>query len=201
MEICRYSATQIAKLMQRFKQHYTLRQIPIAAVHLSFAAAVIHLIDAHPANPNWNQSIRDLELCVDALRDLRTPWCSWADRFLRSVHLLALDWYRCNDVLQLKSHHEHRHPSATINDYQIVSEAAPVAQEEQDDNEVEDLGSKNTGEISLTASNAEIQLDCNPNAEVADALAFLFQDEAMESNINDIATNWLAEGWYNWLPS
>ncbi|KAH0275263.1 hypothetical protein KCU91_g4687, partial [Aureobasidium melanogenum] len=201
MEICRYSATQIAKLMQRLKQHYTLRQIPIAAVHLSFAAAVILLIDAHPANPDRNQSIRDLELCVDALRDLRKPWCAWADRYLRSVNLLALDWYRCNDIMQLKSYHEHRHPLATINDHRIVSESAPVPQEEGQNDKVENLCLKNTGEISITASNTEIELHCYSNRDVADTLAFLFQHEAMESNINEIAMNWLAEGWYSWLPN
>lgn len=165
-------------------------------MHLSFAAAVIHLIDAHPANPNWHQPIRDLESCVDALMDLRTPWCAWADRSLKSVHLLALDWYRCNDILQLKSHHEQRYGQMNC---QIVSEASRIPQEDDDD--AEDSGLRNTGKISMTASNTESQLDCGARTDVADTLAFLFQDEVTESDMNDIATNWLAEGWYNWLPA
>lgn len=79
------------------------RRIPIAAVHLCFAAAVIHLIDARPSNPNRPQGIRHLQTCVDVLQDLRTAWCTWSDRALRAVRLLAREWYQCEDVSQLQS--------------------------------------------------------------------------------------------------
>lgn len=79
------------------------RRIPIAAVHLCFAAAVIHLIDARPSNPNRSQGIRHLQTCVDVLQDLRTAWCTWSDRALRAVRLLAREWYQCEDVSQLQS--------------------------------------------------------------------------------------------------
>lgn len=79
------------------------RRIPIAAVHLCFAASVIHLIDARPSNPNRSQAIRHLQTCVDSLRDLRTAWCTWSDRALRAVGLLAREWYQCEDVSQLLS--------------------------------------------------------------------------------------------------
>lgn len=79
------------------------RRIPIAAVHLCFAAAVIHLIDARPSNPNRAQAIRHLQTCVDVLQDLRTAWCAWSDRALRAVGLLAREWYQCEDVSQLQS--------------------------------------------------------------------------------------------------
>lgn len=79
------------------------RRIPIAAVHLCFAAAVVHLIDARPSNPNRSQGIRHLQTCVDVLQDLRTAWCTWSDRALRAVRLLAREWYQCEDVSQLQS--------------------------------------------------------------------------------------------------
>lgn len=72
-------------------------------MHLCFAASVIHLIDARPSNPNRSQAIRHLQTCVDALRDLRTAWCTWSDRALRAVGLLAREWYQCEDVSQLQS--------------------------------------------------------------------------------------------------
>lgn len=78
------------------------RRIPIAAVHLCFAAAVIHLIDARPSNPARSQAVRHLQTCVDALRDLRTAWCAWSDRALRAVGLMAREWYQCEDVSQLQ---------------------------------------------------------------------------------------------------
>ncbi|KAJ0160245.1 hypothetical protein CTA2_8293 [Colletotrichum tanaceti] len=70
------------------------RHIPFAAVHLCFSAAVIHLIDARPSNPNRQQAIRHLQTCIDALRDLRTAWWAWSERALRAVRLLAREWYQ-----------------------------------------------------------------------------------------------------------
>lgn len=102
MATCRDSAAEIAKLLRLYKQHYTLRQVPIAAVHLCFSAAVIHLIDARPASPHRAQAIRHLGTCVDALQDLRSPWCAWAERSLRAVQLLAREWYHCADFSDLQ---------------------------------------------------------------------------------------------------
>ncbi|KAK1673372.1 fungal-specific transcription factor domain-containing protein [Colletotrichum godetiae] len=102
MATCRHSAAEIARLLRIYKQQYTLRRIPIAAVHLCFSAVVIHLIDARPSNPNRQQAIRHLQTCVDALRDLRTAWCAWSDRALRAARLLAREWYQCEDVSLLQ---------------------------------------------------------------------------------------------------
>ncbi|KAL2881049.1 hypothetical protein SGCOL_003708 [Colletotrichum sp. CLE4] len=102
MATCRHSAAEIARLLRIYKQQYTLRRIPIAAVHLCFSAVVIHLIDARPSNPNRQQAIRYLQTCVDALRDLRTAWCAWSDRALRAARLLAREWYQCEDVSLLQ---------------------------------------------------------------------------------------------------
>ncbi|THZ79644.1 hypothetical protein D6C84_07817 [Aureobasidium pullulans] len=201
METCRHSATQISRLMQIFKKHYTLRQIPIASVHLSFAAAVIHLIDARPENPDCDQAIRKLEVCVDSLQDLRTPWCAWADRALRGVHLLALEWYRCNDILQLKSYHDHCNvqtsSSAPIENCQTVFEAPHVPQ----DVDAGASGSIDIGEISMTPSSERVRLNYDPESDVADTLAFLFQDTASRSDMDDVANTWLAESWHDWLST
>ncbi|POS74698.1 nitrogen assimilation transcription factor nit-4 [Diaporthe helianthi] len=103
MAACRHSATEIARLLRTYKQQYTLRRIPIAAVHLCFSAVVIHLMDSRPSNPNRSQAIRHLQTCVDALRDLRTAWCAWSDRALRAVGLLAREWYQCEDISLIQS--------------------------------------------------------------------------------------------------
>ncbi|KAG8163233.1 hypothetical protein KVR01_006530 [Diaporthe batatas] len=103
MATCRHSATEIARLLRTYKQQYTLRRIPIAAVHLCFSAVVIHLMDARPSNPNRSQAIRNFQICVDALRDLRTAWCAWSDRALRAVRLLAREWYQCEDISDLQN--------------------------------------------------------------------------------------------------
>lgn len=189
MEICRYSATQISKLIHIFKQHYTLRQIPIAAVHLTFAAAIIHLIDARPANPNWNQAVHHLETCVDALKDLRTPWCAWADRSLRGVHLLALNWYGCDDVMQLKKYHELREGKTSSSAPELDSEKTLKAPGIYRDDDVVASGSRASGEISMTAFSelhgSTEQFNDAQNPNVADPFAFLFQNTATESDTKD----------------
>ncbi|KAF4844839.1 Nitrogen assimilation transcription factor nit-4 [Colletotrichum siamense] len=102
MATCRHSAAEIARLLRVYKQQYTLRRIPIAAVHLCFSAVIIHLIDARPSNPKRQLAIHHLQTCIDALRDLRTAWCAWSDRALRAIQLLAREWYHCDDVSQLQ---------------------------------------------------------------------------------------------------
>ncbi|KAF4126963.1 Fungal trans [Geosmithia morbida] len=78
------------------------RQIPIAGVHLSYAAGVIHLIDARPSNPQRGSAIRNLAISINTLQDLRTAWCAWADRCLRGLQAMSRQWYRC-DLSELRS--------------------------------------------------------------------------------------------------
>lgn len=142
-----------------------------------------------------------LEVCVDSLKDLRTPWCAWADRALRGVHLLALEWYRCNDILQLNSYHEHCNvqtsSSAPIENCQPVFEAPHVPQ----DNDADTAGSIDISEINMTPSSERVQLNHDPESDVADTLAFLFQDTATRSDVDDVANSWLAESWHDWLST
>lgn len=77
------------------------RRIPIAAVHLCFSAAIIHLIDARPSSSNRHQAILHLQTCVEVLRDLRVAWCTWSDRATRAVQVLASEWYGVSDIAQL----------------------------------------------------------------------------------------------------
>lgn len=117
--VCRHSATEITRLLRQYKQHYTLRRIPIAAVHLCFSAAVIHLIDARPSSPARQQAIRHLQTCVDSLEDLRVPWCMWSGRAIRAIQLLAAEWYHCEDLTQLQSCTES--PNANTNGHSVLT--------------------------------------------------------------------------------
>ncbi|VUC35672.1 unnamed protein product, partial [Clonostachys rosea] len=205
MEICRDSAIQISKLMDIYRHHYSLRQIPIAAVHLSFAAAVIHLIDARPTNPNWTQAARHLQTCVNALRDLRTPWCAWADRSLKGVQLLALDWYRCDDVSQLQRYHARGkenslQPATNYNHYESF-----VGNNPQQGNYDVGLAPENTGEMRPSATNeAQVHFTQPDNTHVSDSanpFALLFDTTELGSEMDDMVRDWLAESRYDWLQT
>lgn len=117
------------------------------------------------------------------------------------MHLLASEWYRCNDIPQLKSYHEHRDgqtsSSARSDDRQTVSEASHVHLY----NGLDASGLANTGETSWTAFNEPFQINYGPQPNYADTLAFLFEDTATGSDVNDITKTWLADSWFDWLPT
>ncbi|KZL77348.1 nitrogen assimilation transcription factor nit-4 [Colletotrichum tofieldiae] len=185
MAICRDSAAEIARLLRKYKQQYTLRRIPIAAVHLCFTATVIHLIDARPSNPDRQQAIRHLQTCIDALRDLRTAWCTWSDRALRAVRLLAREWYQCEDVSQLQHWGGLRDetagdplgncgiPEGAVGESQRTGTASCSESRDQE-----------TGGLASTGS---------------DTLAFLFDVATPDQYTDNLVKEWLAESGYDVL--
>ncbi|CAI6059993.1 unnamed protein product [Clonostachys chloroleuca] len=202
MEICRHSAAQISRLMHVYKQHYTLRQIPIAAVHLSFAAAVIHLIDARPTNPNWDQAVRHLKTCVDALKDLRTPWCAWADRSLRGVHLLALDWYQCDDVSQLK---KDRHSGEDDVSHTLLTATCVHMPEATSPNQADDGGYSTSWGHSKSRLHTVDETEgyaapsnISGRPEPENFWASLFEHTDADLDMNGMVREWLSDRWYDW---
>ncbi|GKT41037.1 nitrogen assimilation transcription factor nirA [Colletotrichum spaethianum] len=185
MAICRDSATEIAKLLRIYKQQYTLRRIPIAAVHLCFSATVIHLIDARPRNPNRQQAIRHLQTCIDALRDLRTAWWTWSDRALRAVRLLAREWYQCEDVSQLQHWSGLRVETANglSGDCDITDGAVRGGQRTR-------LGPFGESRDQETGGRASTE---------SDTLAFLFDVATPDQYTDSLVKEWLAESGYDVL--
>ncbi|GJC90764.1 hypothetical protein ColLi_13602 [Colletotrichum liriopes] len=187
MAICRDSAAEIARLLRKYKQQYTLRRIPIAAVHLCFTATVIHLIDARPSNPDRQQAVRHLQTCIDALRDLRTAWCTWSDRALRAVRLLAREWYQCEDVSQLQHWGGLRDetagdplgncgiPEGAVGESQRTGTASCSESRDQE-----------TGGLASTGS---------------DTLAFLFDVATPDQYTDNLVKEWLAESGYDVLDT
>ncbi|KAF6813793.1 fungal specific transcription factor [Colletotrichum plurivorum] len=176
METCRYSAAEIARLLRIYKQQYTLRRIPIAAVHLCFSAVVIHLIDARPSNPRRHLAIHHLQTCIDALRDLRTAWCAWSDRALRAAQLLAREWYQCDDVAQLAAAGRAT-PPAVVEEVSMggVGQFGPPLP-----------GGAGVGAGEVVGREAE-----------ADPLAFLFDAATPDQFTDDVIREWLAESGYD----
>ncbi|KAF4779066.1 fungal specific transcription factor [Colletotrichum scovillei] len=209
MATCRHSAAEISRLLRIYKQQYTLRRIPIAAVHLCFSAVVIHLIDARPSNPNRQQAIRHLQTCVDALRDLRTAWCAWSDRALRAARLLAREWYQCEDVSLLQhwgglSGVEGSISGPTANAAAAAAAAAatgvntvgiPNTNDQQQQNQHQPYQQGGTADADRMMGQGQ-----TTDGDVqGDPLAFLFDVATPDQYTDSLVKEWLAESGYDVL--
>ncbi|OHF01744.1 nitrogen assimilation transcription factor nit-4 [Colletotrichum orchidophilum] len=209
MVTCRHSAAEIARLLRIYKQQYTLRRIPIAAVHLCFAAVVIHLIDAQPSSPNRQQAIRHLQTCVEALRDLRTAWCAWSDRALRAARLLAREWYQCEDVSLLQHwggiggvEGNRSGPAAAAKTAATLATpaAAGVAvgistnQQQQNQHQQQQHGGGTTVADRVMCQRQTVDGDAK-----VDPLAFLFDVATPDQYTDSLVKEWLAESGYDVL--
>ncbi|TDZ28887.1 Nitrogen assimilation transcription factor nit-4 [Colletotrichum spinosum] len=186
METCRHSAAEIARLLRIYKQQYTLRRIPIAAVHLCFSAVIIHLIDARPSNPKRQLAIHHLQICIDALRDLRTAWSSWSDRALRAIQLLAREWYHCDDVSQL---HTYSHLSSA------KDPSASLLGRVQASMQV-GATSDAIGEMDVAAAPLYTVGPRAPTNGI-DPLAFLFDATMPDQYTDSLVREWLTESGYD----
>lgn len=176
------------------------RRIPFAAVHLCFSAVVIHLIDARPSNPRRQLVIHHLQICVDALRDLRTAWCAWSDRALRAIQLLAREWYHCDDVSQLQ------HCNGTTGRLEGRRSTCPdelglLGTEQRAGashaNDQFDLGLASTLAEQSPISTSGGDRSREHSTAKTDSLAFLF-DSAMSDQYTDtLVREWLAESGYD----
>lgn len=142
-------------------------------------------------------------MCVDALKDLRTSWCAWADHCLRGVNILASDWYGCGDISQLKNHRDNRTKE--------TSHEAPTG---SSDSNVQDVGVGQDDHLAASAlgdygeynfpaffeahgqpllfNDSQVQLPATP-------LSFLFSASEVGAEMNDMGRDWLADPVYDRL--
>ncbi|OLN86848.1 Nitrogen assimilation transcription factor nirA 2 [Colletotrichum chlorophyti] len=191
MATCRHSATEIAKLLRVYKQQYTLRRIPIAAVHLCFPAAIVHLIDARPSNPNRQQAIRYLQICIDSLRDLKAAWCAWSDRTLRAVRLLAREWYHCEDVSQL----QHLVQAGRADDQACdTSDRIALGQVMEGKRKVEYRAEGSV--LDIQGQPGFERMDPDVTEANDDSLDFLFDATSPDQYTDNLVREWLVENGY-----
>ncbi|CAK7228636.1 hypothetical protein SCUCBS95973_006945 [Sporothrix curviconia] len=92
LKVCRASASDITRILQIHKRHYSLRYTVMGFVCHTFAAASIHLLDAKSSDPTLRQQgLRKLRICMSALYEIGTLW-PWSYRALRAVQLLVNVW-------------------------------------------------------------------------------------------------------------
>ncbi|KAH7020463.1 nitrogen assimilation transcription factor nit-4 [Ilyonectria destructans] len=197
-EICTHSAAEITKLLRTYKQHFTLRTIPIVAVHNAFTAAVIHLIDVLPGHqPHRGQSLRHLQICVDALQEMNPAWCAWSSRALRAIRLLAQEW-RALDSVELQVDHLSFGEAKNQQQYAEKLQAGAVS-----GTQGQSLPSSNEGNVTILEQTDTQGSGEEPFTEpellspaVPDDLGFLFDIPAPEG-MDALVKGWLADNGYN----
>ncbi|KAM5386429.1 hypothetical protein ACJZ2D_000392 [Fusarium nematophilum] len=86
------SAVKISKILRIYRNNYTMRCMPISAVHPTFTAAIIHLLDLKTNGSDVsNEATRYLSICVKSLYEMNTNW-DWANRSIRAIRSLADQW-------------------------------------------------------------------------------------------------------------
>ncbi|KAF5560755.1 pathway-specific regulatory nit-4 [Fusarium phyllophilum] len=86
------SAVKIASILQIFRKNYTIRNIPVSAVHPAFTAAIIHLLHIKSTgNSGRSEAMRCLYICVKSLYEMNVNW-NCANRSIRAILSLAREW-------------------------------------------------------------------------------------------------------------
>ncbi|KAF4340293.1 pathway-specific regulatory nit-4 [Fusarium beomiforme] len=88
----RESAVKMARILQIFKKNYTMRNVPVSAVHPAFTAAIIHLLHIKTTgNSGRTEAMRCLYVCIKSLYEMNVNW-NWANRSIRAILSLATEW-------------------------------------------------------------------------------------------------------------
>ena len=96
---CRASADWISNIFRIYRANYTLRRIPISAVHCAFTAAIIHLVDVtSPDGALRKKARRRLHTCITSLQEMSTAW-AWSKRSILALKLLAREWHVDDELL------------------------------------------------------------------------------------------------------
>ncbi|KAL2071968.1 hypothetical protein VTL71DRAFT_11311 [Oculimacula yallundae] len=97
---CTKSAQSISNIFKLYQRHYTLRRIPISAVHCAFTASIILLLMATSSDSaDRCNRINSLRILADALTHMSVAW-AWSQRALEAIRQLAREWLLSEDVME-----------------------------------------------------------------------------------------------------
>ncbi|KAH7267839.1 fungal-specific transcription factor domain-containing protein [Fusarium redolens] len=95
---CSQSSHSISNIFKLYSKHYTLRRIPISAIHCAFTASIILLLEATSTDSKDRDSaIASLKVLAEALTDMSTAW-AWSQRALLAIRQLAREWSVSEDA-------------------------------------------------------------------------------------------------------
>ncbi|KXJ85672.1 fungal-specific transcription factor domain-domain-containing protein [Microdochium bolleyi] len=95
---CTKSAQSITTIFKLYQKHYTLRRIPISAVHCAFTASIILLLKATSLDTTDRcQTIDSLKILAEALTHMSVAW-AWSQRALDAIRQLTREWRLADSV-------------------------------------------------------------------------------------------------------
>ncbi|KAH7354817.1 fungal-specific transcription factor domain-containing protein [Rhexocercosporidium sp. MPI-PUGE-AT-0058] len=98
---CTKSAQSISTIFKLYQRHYTLRRIPISAVHCAFTASIILLLKATSLDSaDRCHTISSLKILAEALTHMSVAW-AWSQRALEAIRQLAREWLLAEDVMDV----------------------------------------------------------------------------------------------------
>ncbi|KAF5711774.1 nitrogen assimilation transcription factor nit-4 [Fusarium mundagurra] len=95
---CSQSSHSISNIFKLYSKHYTLRRIPISAIHCAFTASIILLLETTSTDEkDRGRAIASLKVLAEALTDMSTAW-AWSQRALLAIRQLAREWSVSEDA-------------------------------------------------------------------------------------------------------
>ncbi|KAI1027028.1 hypothetical protein LB504_008089 [Fusarium proliferatum] len=95
---CSQSSHSISNIFRLYSKHYTLRRIPISAIHCAFTASIILLLETTSTDTkDRDRAIASLKVLAEALADMSTAW-AWSQRALFAIRQLAREWSVSEDA-------------------------------------------------------------------------------------------------------
>ncbi|KAF5676572.1 Nit-4-like protein [Fusarium heterosporum] len=109
---CSQSSHSISNIFKLYSKHYTLRRIPISAVHCAFTASIILLLETTSTDgKSRDKAIASLKVLAEALADMSIAW-AWSQRALFAIRQLAKEWSASEDAMDaLGMSNEHQESS------------------------------------------------------------------------------------------
>ncbi|KAF5555731.1 nitrogen assimilation transcription factor nit-4 [Fusarium mexicanum] len=85
-------------IFKLYSKHYTLRRIPISAIHCAFTASIILLLETTSTDyKDRDRAIASLKVLAEALTDMSAAW-AWSQRALLAIRQLAREWSVSEDA-------------------------------------------------------------------------------------------------------
>ncbi|OJJ50723.1 hypothetical protein ASPZODRAFT_11578 [Penicilliopsis zonata CBS 506.65] len=86
---CKAAAMKTSQILRIYMNNFTKRYFPISAVHPTFTAAIILLLDLKIKKEK--ETMHSLCICMKALYGMNINW-DWANRSIRAIRSLAAQW-------------------------------------------------------------------------------------------------------------
>ncbi|VUC26579.1 unnamed protein product [Clonostachys rosea] len=97
---CSQSAQAISNIFKLYNKHYSLRRIPISAIHCAFTASIIVLLETTSSDgKERSRATASMAILVGALAEMSIAW-AWSQRALDALRQLGREWSVSEDAMK-----------------------------------------------------------------------------------------------------